>query len=97
MTKSLVIDALNEACLRRNSKNGLILHSDRGSQYCSEEYQKELSKRNFICSMSRKGNCWDNAPMESFWGKLKTEWLNDKTYQTRAQAKQAVFEYIELL
>jgi putative transposase len=96
MTKSLVIDALNEACLRRNSKNGLILHSDRGSQYCSEEYQKELSKRNFICSMSRKGNCWDNAPMESFWGKLKTEWLNDRTYQTRAQAKQAVFEYIEL-
>lgn len=96
MTKELVIDALTEACIRRNPKQGLILHSDRGSQYCSKEYQKEIASREFICSMSRKGNCWDNAPMESFWGKLKTEWLNDKKFKTRAEAKQAVFEYIEL-
>lgn len=96
MTKSLVINALSEACINRKPEPGLLLHSDRGSQYCSEEYQKELAKKNFICSMSRKGNCWDNAPMESFWGKLKTEWLSWKKFRTRDQAKQAVFEYIEL-
>jgi putative transposase len=96
MTKSLVINALNEACTRRNPEPGLLLHSDRGSQYCSHEYQKEIANRNFICSMSRKGNCWDNAPMESFWGKLKTEWLYWKRFRTRREAKQAVFEYIEL-
>jgi len=96
MNKSLVIDALAEACRRRNPKPGLLLHSDRGSQYCSKEYQKVLRKNNFVCSMSRKGNCWDNAPMESFWGKLKTEWLYGKRFRTREEAKQAVFEYIEL-
>jgi putative transposase len=96
MNKSLVINALSEACIRRNPGPGLLLHSDRGSQYCSEEYQKEIAKRNFICSMSRKGNCWDNAPMESFWGKLKTEWLYWKRFRTREEAKRAVFEYIEL-
>jgi len=96
MTKSLVINALSEACIRRNPGPGLLLHSDRGSQYCSEDYQNEIAKRSFICSMSRKGNCWDNAPMESFWGKLKTEWLSWKRFRTRDEAKQAVFEYIEL-
>jgi transposase InsO family protein len=96
ITKSLVIDALHEACGRRNPSPGLLMHSDRGSQYCSEDYQKELSGRNIVCSMSRRGNCWDNAPMESFWGKLKTEWLNDKVFRTRAEARKAVFEYIEL-
>lgn len=96
MNKSLVIDTLTEACRRRNPQPGLLIHSDRGSQYCSKEYQKELSKRKFVCSMSRKGNCWDNAPMESFWGKLKTEWLYGKRFRTREEAKQAVFEYIEL-
>ena len=96
MTKSLVINALSNACIKRNPGRGLILHSDRGSQYCSEDYQKEIAKRKFICSMSRKGNCWDNAPMESFWGKLKTEWLYWKRFRTRSEAKQAVFEYIEL-
>jgi len=96
MTKALVINALNDACIRRNPEPGLILHSDRGSQYCSEKYQKEIAKRKFICSMSRKGNCWDNAPMESFWGKLKTEWLYGKRFRTRDEAKRAVFEYIEL-
>jgi transposase InsO family protein len=96
MTKSLVINALTEACRRSKPGSGLILHSDRGSQYCSDEYQKEIRSRKFICSMSRKGNCWDNAPMESFWGKLKTEWLNWKTFRTRNEARRAVFEYIEL-
>jgi putative transposase len=96
MTKSLVINALHEACRRRNPMPGLIIHSDRGSQYCCDNYQKEIEKRKFICSMSRKGNCWDNAPMESFWGKLKTEWIYGKRFQTRNEARQAVFEYIEL-
>jgi putative transposase len=96
MTKELVINALTESCIRRNPDPGLLLHSDRGVQYCSEEYQKEIARRKFICSMSRKGNCWDNSPMESFWGKLKTEWLNGRKFRTRAEAKQAVFEYIEL-
>jgi putative transposase len=96
MTKELVINALMEACRRRNPDAGLLLHSDRGVQYCCKEYQKEIADRKFICSMSRKGNCWDNASMESFWGKLKTEWLNGRKFKTRAEAKQAVFEYIEL-
>jgi putative transposase len=96
ITKSLVINALHEACRRRKPGPGLIIHSDRGSQYCSNEYQQELAQRQFICSMSRKGNCWDNAPMESFWGKLKTEWLYGKKFRTRSEAQQAVFEYIEL-
>lgn len=96
MTKALVINALSDACKRRSPESGLILHSDRGSQYCSAKYQKEIAKRKFICSMSRKGNCWDNAPMESFWGKLKTEWLYGKRFRTRDEAKRAVFEYIEL-
>jgi putative transposase len=96
MTRELVIKALKSACLLRKPDVGLLLHSDRGSQYCSEDYQKEISQRKFICSMSRKGNCWDNAPMESFWGKLKTEWLYGKRFRTRNEAQRAVFEYIEL-
>jgi putative transposase len=96
MMKSLVVNALSEACTRRNPEPGLLLHSDRGSQYCSKEYQKEITNRKFICSMSRKGNCWDNAPMESFWGKLKSEWIYWKRFRTREEAKRAVFEYIEL-
>ena len=96
MTKALVIDALLEACRRWNPGEGLLLHSDRGSQYCSDDYQKEIEKRKFVCSMSRRSNCWDNAPMESFWGKLKTEWLYGRRFRTRDEAKLAVFEYIEL-
>jgi len=96
MTKQLVINALNESCIRRKPEAGGILHSDRGGQYCSEDYQKEIERWGFICSMSRKGNCWDNAPMEFFWGKLKMEWLNERRFKTRDEAKKAVFEYIEL-
>lgn len=96
MTKELVIGALMQAKGRRENPKGVLIHSDRGSQYCSHDYQKELKKDGFICSMSRKGNCWDNAPMESFWGKLKQEWLNDKHFRTREEAKKAVFWYIEV-
>ena len=96
MTKELVIRCLNQARGRRGNPRNVLLHSDRGSQYCSHDYQNELKKNDFICSMSRKGNCWDNAPMESFWGKLKQEWLNDKRFRTRKDAMQAVFWYIEV-
>ena len=96
MTKDLVIRALKQAKGRRGNPKGVLAHSDRGSQYCSKDYQKELAKDGFICLMSRKGNCWDNAPMESFWGKLKQEWLNHKRFRTRAEAMQAVFWYVEV-
>jgi putative transposase len=96
MTKELVLGALRQAKARRGNPKGVMAHSDRGSQYCSYDYQNELKKDGFICSMSRKGNCWDNAPMESFWGKLKQEWLNDKRFRTREDAKQAIFWYIEV-
>lgn len=94
MTKELVIAALEDAVRHTKSTEGCILHSDRGSQYCSLDYQALAKKHGFISSMSRKGNCWDNAPMESFWGKLKQEWLNDQHFRSREEAKSAVFEYI---
>ena len=96
MTRELVIQALNQARGRRENPKGVLCHSDRGSQYCSKAYQKILKENNFICSMSRKGNCWDNAPMESFWGKLKQEWLNGQRFRTREEAKSAIFWYIEI-
>lgn len=96
MTKELVINALNDAYRRSGKPSGVLLHSDRGVQYCSNDYQLLIKKYNFICSMSRKGNCWDNAPMESFWGKLKCEWLYGKHFKTRDEARAAVFEYIEV-
>ena len=94
MTKELVSNALEDAINHSVTTIGCILHSDRGSQYCSNLYQELAKKHGFIISMSRKGNCWDNAPMESFWGKLKQEWLNDQHFKTREEAKAAVFEYI---
>lgn len=96
MKTELVSSALKQAIGRTGAKEGLLVHSDRGVQYASKEYQALLQKHGFVCSMSRKGNCYDNAPMESFWGKLKMEWLNDYTFNTREEAKKAVFEYIEL-
>lgn len=96
MKTELVSAALDQAIGRTGAKEGLIVHSDRGVQYASKDYQKQLKRHGFICSMSRKGNCYDNAPIESFWGKLKMEWLNDYTFKTRAEAKKVVFEYIEL-
>lgn len=94
MTKELVISALKDAIRHTHNTEGCILHSDRGSQYCSLDYQELAKEYGFISSMSRKGNCWDNAPMESFWGKLKQEWLNGQHFRTREEAKSAVFEYI---
>ncbi|WP_074573583.1 IS3 family transposase [Selenomonas ruminantium] len=94
MTKKLVMDALQDAINHTTDVNGCILHSDRGSQYCSKAYVEMAGKTGFTMSMSRKGNCWDNAPMESFWGTLKQEWLNEKHFRPRAEAKAAVFEYI---
>jgi putative transposase len=95
MTKELVITAFENARRKRKNPHNVILHSDRGSQYCSKMYRNLLKMYGFHCSMSRKGNCWDNAPMESFWGKLKQEWLNDKHFNTREEARAAVFWYIE--
>jgi putative transposase len=96
MKTELVSAALKQAVGRTGASSGLIVHSDRGVQYASKDYQQLLKKHGFICSMSRKGNCYDNAPMESFWGKLKMEWLNDYKFKTREEAKKAVFDYIEL-
>jgi len=96
MTKELVITALQQARMRRKNPKGVLLHSDRGSQYCSADYRQLLEKYGYICSMSNKGNCWDNAPMESFWGKLKQEHLNEFHFKTREEAKEAVFWYIEI-
>jgi len=96
MRKSLVINALNQAIGRTKAGEGLLAHSDRGVQYASHAYQEVLKKNGFKCSMSRRGNCWDNAPMESFWGKLKQEWLYGNRFRTRDEAKAAIFEYIEI-
>ena len=82
MTKSIVIRSLLMAVGIRNSKPGLIIHSDRGSQYVSHDYQRLLKQFGMIPSMSRKGNCWDNAPTESFFGSLKQEWIGDNYYLT---------------
>lgn len=96
MKTELVSQALSQAIRRTRATKGLLIHSDRGVQYASKVYQKLLTNHGFICSMSRKGNCYDNAPMESFWGKLKQEWLYDQRFQTRAEARAAIFEYIEI-
>jgi putative transposase len=96
MTEDLVKDALKMALFRRHIASGLLLHSDRGSQYASGGYQQLLSKYGIVCSMSRKGNCWDNAPMESFFRSLKVESLYHQTFKTREAAKLAVFDYIEV-
>jgi putative transposase len=95
MTRQLVCDALMMALWRRGFPRGVLFHSDRGSQYCSDDYQKMLKQHGFICSMSRKGNCWDNSVAESFFNSLKTELIYTETYATREIAKQSIFNYIE--
>jgi len=95
MTQELVIDAFVMAIKQRNPPSGLLHHSDRGSQYASTDYQDILAKYGAICSMSRKGNCWDNAPVESFFGTLKREHVFHNRYVHRAQARQIIFVYIE--
>src|SRR5437660_7988827 len=95
MTAQFVTDALVMAIWRRGKPDALLHHSDRGSQYTSEQFQKLLSDHGVVCSMSRSGNVWDNAAMESFFSTLKTERTARKTYRTRDQAKADVFDYIE--
>jgi transposase InsO family protein len=92
----LVVDALEMAVARRLPGEGLVAHSDRGSQYASAHYQRLLERHGIACSMSRRGNCWDNAPMESFFASLKKELVHQEDYQTRAEARASVFEYIEV-
>jgi len=92
----LVEDALTMALWRRGQKDGIIVHSDQGSTYASNSYQQLLKDHNLVCSMSRKGECLDNAVAESFFGTLKTEWVDDQDYHTYDQAKQDLFEYIEV-
>jgi len=96
LTKELVIGALDMALKQRNIYSDLLLHSDRGSQYASELYQLHLLKHGIICSMSGKGNCWDNAVMESFYRTLKVELIYQNQYETRRQAQKDIFEYIEI-
>jgi transposase InsO family protein len=92
----LALAALKMAIKNRRPSKGLIHHSDRGVQYASNDYQVALNKHNITCSMSRKGNCWDNAPAESFFSTLKTELIGDKIYLSRAQAQREIFEFIEI-
>ena len=95
MTAQLVTDALVMAIWRRGKPQALLHHSDRGSQYTSEQFQRLMADHGVTCSMSRAGNCWDNATMESFFSSLKTERTARKTYRTRNEAKADVFDYIE--
>ena len=95
MTKDIVIDALTMAWFRRKPAPGLIHHSDRGSQYASHAFQARLKAYGMICSMSRKGNCWDNAPTESFFNSYKNERVHGTRYETRTEAIADAFDYIE--
>ncbi len=97
MTSRLVVDALEMALSGRpkGSSSGLVAHSDRGSQYASEHYRRRLTDERITCSMSRRGNCWDNAPMESFFASLKKELVHGEDYATRDEARSSIFEYIE--
>jgi transposase InsO family protein len=96
MTSKLVIDALQMAIWRRKMPHGVIIHSDRGSQYCSHDYQKLLADNGFICSMSKRGDCYDNASMESWNHSFKVEAIHGEKFLTRADAKNHVFEYIDI-
>ena len=96
LTVDLAEAALTMALWRRKPKAGLLHHSDRGSQYAAGAYQQRLTAHGIECSMSRKGNCWDNACVESFFGTLKKELVHHRRYLTREEAKQEIFEYIEV-
>jgi transposase InsO family protein len=91
----LCLEALGMALESRRPAAGLVHHSDRGVQYASVAYQEKLAEQGIACSMSRRGDCWDNAAMESFWGTLKTEWVYHQQYATREEARQSIFRYIE--
>jgi len=94
MRTELCLEALQMAIALREPQQGLIHHSDRGSQYASLEYQRQLSKHGMECSMSRKGNCWDNSVTESFFGTLKEELVYRSTWENLPEAKNAIEDYI---
>jgi len=96
MTKELVMEALEMAVKQRKPTAGLILHSDRGSQYCSHEYQKLISRYQMCCSMSKKGDCYDNACAETFFHSFKVEWIYGQPFPTREECRQSVRTYIEV-
>ena len=96
MKTALVTDALKMALMRRKVRSPLLLHSDQGSQYAAADYREMLASNDIECSMSRKGNCWDNAVAESFFHTLKTELVHHEDYRSRAEAKASIFEYIEV-
>jgi putative transposase len=92
----LIIDSLEKAIKERRPKAGLLFHSDQGVQYASDDMQNFLANNEIVCSMSRKGECYDNAVAESFFDSLKSEWLYQQELLTRTEAKQGLFEYIEI-
>ena len=96
LRSELIGDALTMALMRRRPGRGLLHHSDRGVQYASDAYQALLAEHGIACSMSRRGNCYDNAVMESFFGTLKTELVHHEHYATRPEAQASIFEYIEV-
>jgi putative transposase len=96
MTTDLVSHALGRAVWAKRPRPGVIHHSDRGSQYCAQAYHEQLRQWGLTPSMSRKGDCYDNAPMESFWGTLKNELVHHRRYATREQARREITEYIEI-
>jgi len=96
LQSSLVKNALHMALGRRGPVDGVLHHSDRGVQYASSDYQEMLDQKGLRCSMSRKGNCWDNAVVESFFKTLKVEYVYRQKFQTREQARRMIFEYIEV-
>jgi len=96
MTKKLIMSALRMAIWRRRPALGLLFHSDRGSQYCSNDFKKMLNTHGMISSMSRKGDCWDNVVAESFFDSLKTERVFFSNYVTREEARRDVIDYIEM-
>ena len=96
LTRNLVSQSLFRAVAAKRPPQGLIHHSDRGSQYCSHKYRNLLDSFGLIASMSRKGNCFDNAPMESFWGTLKQELVHHRRYRIRQEAIGDITEYIEI-
>ena len=96
MREGLILDALNMAVSSRDMRDNVLLHSDRGVQYRSHEYQQALTAKGIVCSMSRKGNCWDNAVMESFFGRFKVELIYAENYKTAEAAHASIFEYIEI-
>jgi len=96
MREGLILDALTMAVGRRDVAHGLLLHSDRGVQYRGNEYQQTLADLGMVASMSRKGNCWDNAVMEAFFARLKVELIYPENYRTVDELRSGLFEYIEI-